>query len=200
MTPDTTNLDIIILAALCGFSLYVAYRILRWIVGVVLRVLFGDWEFVAADRLNAFDQSAGLALEELLDGMGFRREGFDEAPRPRRRVTRMRDLQNALAEEAYFEFGYRRRDEANELITRKFMRDLLRDRPDLRAADARVAIDGALALSFLPTRELQLSNVIHSTWAAAARRDPMGYPLRGGVIGWLRGKLISAPQLQPDSE
>lgn len=57
----------------------------------------------------------------------------------------------SLAKRAYYQFGFRPESEANSLITRKFMRDLLMEFKDLRATDANNIIDVALPLSFLPT-------------------------------------------------
>lgn len=71
----------------------------------------------------------------------------------------------AVAYEAYRQFGARPKSEANVLITRKFMRDLLAEFKDLRTKDCCVIIDAALSLSFLPMVVLQDMNTMErSSW------------------------------------
>jgi hypothetical protein len=81
-------------------------------------------------------------------------EGEDdkEKARPRRRkVSRMEEMSFALAQATYFKFGRRKQNDANMLVSRRFMRDELEEYDDLRYADANVIIDKALPLSFLST-------------------------------------------------
>jgi len=97
-----------------------------------------------------------------------------DAEELRRQRFRPRNLQRmaaALADAAYFQFGYRDRSEANELITRKFMRDLLEEYKSLRDKDKSSAIDVALGLSFLPSRSLQYSNGLRRTWTYSFRSN-----------------------------
>jgi len=57
------------------------------------------------------------------------------------------------ADEAYLQFGRRERSQANDLVTRKFLRDWLRERPGLRAKDLSAIIEVALSLSYVPPKE-----------------------------------------------
>jgi hypothetical protein len=58
---------------------------------------------------------------------------------------------HALAQEAYYNFGTRQRSEANNLITRRWMRDRLDGYGSIRFKDRAAIIDKALVLSFLPS-------------------------------------------------
>jgi len=81
-----------------------------------------------------------------------------------------------VAAKAYFQFGHRSESEANELITRKFMRDALADYKDLRAKDASAIIDMALPLSFLPSQQRILMNGLKKTTAWRSRQDDRKNP------------------------
>lgn len=61
----------------------------------------------------------------------------------------------AVAKQAYLKFGERPMSEANILVTRKWIAKYLEDVKfkDLRTCDKTIAIDRALFLSFVPTRE-----------------------------------------------
>lgn len=83
--------------------------------------------------------------------------------------NRKRGLAFSLANEAYYQFGHRVRSEANDMITRKFMRDLLREHKSIRARDASDIIDRALSLSYLPSSTLQEMSEIEGTTAYAVR-------------------------------
>ncbi len=84
---------------------------------------------------------------------------------------RRKGMAFALAEEAYYQFGHRDRSEANLLVTRKFMRDMLKEHRDLRARDASDLIDRALYLSFLPSYTLREMNVLSDTHEFAVRNS-----------------------------
>lgn len=81
----------------------------------------------------------------------------------RYRQHRAREMTIALADKAYFQFGHRPVTDANKLITRKYMRDLLTGLKDLRTKDANIIIDGALLLSFLPSAVLRRMTEISRT-------------------------------------
>lgn len=71
----------------------------------------------------------------------------------------------SIAKIAYNKFGERKMTEANVLVTRKWIQKLL-DEPDyrdLRVCDKNLAIDRALFLSFLPTRDFQAMRVAMAT-------------------------------------
>ncbi len=72
------------------------------------------------------------------------------------RPDRFNVLAMAAADEAYNEYGARRRSEANDLVTRKFLRDQFRQLEDLRAKDMNRLIEVALPLSYVqpPQREV----------------------------------------------
>jgi hypothetical protein len=70
------------------------------------------------------------------------------------RTRRPKDrIAHALAQEAYYNFGNRQRSEANNLITRRWMRDRLDDYDSIRFKDRATIIDIALVLSFVPSLE-----------------------------------------------
>ncbi len=72
------------------------------------------------------------------------------ARKVRVRPQHARLMAYSVASEAYFKFGRRVRNEANDLVTRKFMRDLLQGYPDLRVTDKNTIIEMALAFSYIP--------------------------------------------------
>lgn len=80
----------------------------------------------------------------------------DELPKPhirgwRRNPTNVRNkLAFVSADEAYLQFGRRERSQANDLVTRKFLRDFLREKQGLRAKDLSAIIEVALPLSYVP--------------------------------------------------
>ncbi len=92
-------------------------------------------------------QDADVELEEAV------KETAGEGCKVARRLPRtaLRDIADSLANEAYFKFGRRSHTQANIMITRQYMRDLIVGYPSLRKKDAMVAIDMALDLSFVPT-------------------------------------------------
>lgn len=71
----------------------------------------------------------------------------------------------ALAQEAYYNFGARPRTEANNLITRRWMRDRMDSFGDVRFIDRASIIDKALVLSFLPTLESRETESLAQTYS-----------------------------------
>lgn len=69
------------------------------------------------------------------------------------RNHRLTELAFSAADEAYNEFGARSLSKANDLVTRKFLRDFFRECKDLRTKDANRAIEIALPFSYLPPAE-----------------------------------------------
>lgn len=153
-------------------------RVYRWI-------FHRGLEHRAADFLEQFDDNyvelvstVERAREE--DGLPIGGPEGDAGPRQRfirlarHRPGRGREMAFALAELAYFQFGFRLRSEANELITRKFMRDSLAEFKDLRKKDAAGVIDVALPLSFLPSQAMRSMGELESTDAFQdrSRADP----------------------------
>ncbi len=59
-------------------------------------------------------------------------------------------LAYGLADEAYFHFGKREKSKANDLVTRKFLRDQLSEFGSMRAKDKSAVVDLALPLSYVP--------------------------------------------------
>ncbi len=88
-----------------------------------------------------------------------------------RRLSRgMRaSLAQVVADEAYFQFGRRARSQANDLVTRKWMRDFLRDHQGLRAKDASTIIELALSLSYIPPESLWDIREAEATRAYSSR-------------------------------
>lgn len=81
------------------------------------------------------------------------RSSFRSGKLGRRRVRDV--LAAAFSLVAYFQFGPRTRSQANYLVTRKYLRDYMREHKpaDLRFVDMGPIIDVAVHLSFYPTAE-----------------------------------------------
>ncbi len=73
----------------------------------------------------------------------------------------------AVANLAYNKFGERPQTEANVLVTRKWIQKLLEEPrfKDLRTCDKNLAIDRALFLSFIPTKDFQMMKLSTTTTA-----------------------------------
>lgn len=70
----------------------------------------------------------------------------------------------AVAKEAYNKFGERPMSPANVLVTRKWIQKYLEDQfKDLRTCDKNVAIDRAMFLSFVPTKDFLTMRVVMET-------------------------------------
>jgi len=151
-------------------------------VATIVAMLRKDpYEEVAANVVAHFDAPNPLCLEEVLE-----RDRAAAAPaeapaegvivrfRPANRIR----TAVAVAHEAYAQYGQRPRSQANELITRKFMRDLLAEIKDLRKHDQLAVIDLALPLSFLPSAEFRRMVMIWNTRTMSARADSyLGKPV-----------------------
>lgn len=132
----------------CLGALVLSWRLFRWL----------RWEIAAANILRYYDgHDQGFAFEKQAAVEEDQRLDPGEEGKPITRWYRSRrlGLAHALAEEAYYQFGARERTEAELLVTRKFMRDWLKEHRDLRAKDAAQIIDQALYLSFLPSTTLR---------------------------------------------
>nr|UHS72124.1 MAG: hypothetical protein [Tombusviridae sp.] len=76
----------------------------------------------------------------------------------------------AVAKVAYNKFGERPMSPANVLVTRKWIQKYLEDSfKDLRTADKNVAIDRALFLSFVPTKDFLQMRIVMETAAIKER-------------------------------
>lgn len=97
----------------------------------------------------------------------------------------------SIAMLAYNKFGERPTSEANMLITRKWIQKLLDDSKykDLRLCDKNNAIDRALFLSFVPTKDFQRMKMAIATkpWEARMRADGVFGGFWGKVFGIARG-------------
>jgi hypothetical protein len=89
------------------------------------------------------------------------------APRIRKRVRNVAASSYAL--QAYLKFGQRRKSEANVIITRKYISDMLSEQPDMRIRDKVEIMDTATFLSFLPTESSQLCGAFEKTEAFTKR-------------------------------
>lgn len=80
---------------------------------------------------------------------------------------------SSIAMLAYNKFGERPLSEANVLVTRKWIQKLLEEPrfKDLRVCDKNLAIDRALFLSFIPTKDFQASKLALSSSVAKDRLD-----------------------------
>lgn len=87
-------------------------------------------------------------------------------PKPKRlrfRRQKAQEVAFGLADAAYFQFGPRVKTQANEMITYKFMRDLIGEYKDLRKRDQKEILAAALHLSFVPSRTWQVMNELAQT-------------------------------------
>jgi len=76
----------------------------------------------------------------------------------------------AVSKKAYNKFGERPMTPANILVTRKWLQKYLEDQfKDLRTCDKNIAIDRALFLSFVPTKDFLKMRVLMETQAAGER-------------------------------
>lgn len=76
---------------------------------------------------------------------------------------------DAYALQAYLKFGRRQKSEANVLVTRKYISDLLIETPDMRTRDKIEIMDKAVFLSFLPSKTHQECAAYETTFAYARR-------------------------------
>lgn len=78
-----------------------------------------------------------------------------------------------VARAAYNKFGERKPSEANLLVTRRWIQKYLEGEmyKDLRNIDKNIAIDRALFLSFVPTKEFQFMRVVMTTPQWEERMD-----------------------------
>jgi hypothetical protein len=76
---------------------------------------------------------------------------------------------NAVALHAYLKFGKRPKTDANVMITRKFVSDLLMDRTDLRLRDKVELMDRAVFLSFVPSNTILENAAMERSDAYAER-------------------------------
>jgi hypothetical protein len=174
---------------LLAVALWICYKF-------YMRLRVAGSERRAKNLIAAFDNEVQLSLAEIVDNeRAANGLGAIDGERRRFRPQRSRDMSCALAHEAYMEFGYRPRSDANLIITRKFMRDLLLEYKDLRARDARGIIDVALYLSFLPSAQLREMNELDRTSTFVERTADvpgvgswwlpnLGSSRAGGVSRW----------------
>jgi hypothetical protein len=102
----------------------------------------------------------------------------------------------SIAREAYNKFGERPMSEANVLVTRKWLQKLLAEPKykDLRTCDKNLAIDRALFLSFVPTKDFLMMKkaVVTQTW-----KDRVGGEnVFGKVFRLIKGSGSDEPDLQ----
>lgn len=91
----------------------------------------------------------------------------------------------AVAKQAYNKFGERPMSPANVLVTRKWLHKYLEDQfKDLRTCDKNIAIDRALFLSFVPTKDFLRMRILMETKAAKDRLVDGGF---GRVFQLRRG-------------
>jgi hypothetical protein len=101
----------------------------------------------------------------------------------------------ALAQEAYYNFGARPRSEANNLITRRWMKDRLEEYNDIRFVDRASIIDIALVLSFLPSNDSrEIENLsLTNTFIDRSTTVPL-YRLFRRLLPSTRQDVSRAPQ------
>lgn len=78
----------------------------------------------------------------------------------------------SVARLAYNKFGQRPLSDANMLVTRKWIQKYLEEKfPDLRVCDKNLAIDRALFLSFVPTKDFHRYRIMLDSAPAKDRMD-----------------------------
>jgi hypothetical protein len=94
----------------------------------------------------------------------------------------------SIAKVAYNKFGERKMSEANVLVTRKWLAKYLAEDEfkDLRICDKNLAIDRALFLSFIPTKDFQAMRLATATTCWKDRAD--GDSVFGKIF-----RLVSKP-------
>lgn len=130
-------------------------------------------------HVEARDAPEHLCLEEVLaDDASAQDLTMFEGPDTTKRFRPKNQLRLAVAvaDEAYYQFGFRPMSEANVLITRKFMRDRLMEVKGLRAHDALLVIDKAIPLSFLPSLEFKNMVRLMGTDTFERRLSPTSEP------------------------
>ncbi len=144
-----------------ALTIYFIYRAVYWF-------LTHSREARARQLLFLFGTHE-LTTEEALLGAGVELGGNGDEPsapiRGWRRVhkNRLLELAFVLADEAYLQFGERDKSRANDLITRKFLRDFVSKYDSLRAKDRSRAIEMALTLSYVPPSERTEMEELEST-------------------------------------
>lgn len=98
----------------------------------------------------------------------------------------------SIAKLAYNKYGERKMSEANVLVTRRWIQKLLEEPQysDLRTCDKNLAIDRALFLSFVPTKDFQMMRLAISTPAWEKRNAAEN--VFGRVFRLLRGSSDAA--------
>lgn len=144
---------------------------------VVLGVLF--WFCVR--RLRAYLRPRPSALEretaEVLDVLDDCDESVESASLPlegvrltaAKRSRCRKSCAATLAMTAYLKFGSRPKSEANLIITRKFISDLLSENKSMRLKDKIEIMDLAVFLSFVPTKTKLQCDAMSETDAYAER-------------------------------
>lgn len=94
--------------------------------------------------------------------------GGRSVPKPKRKRCRQ-NLAATVAMTAYLKFGARGKTEANVIITRKFISDLLAAREDMRLRDKIEIMDLAVFLSFVPTKTKLQCEAMYETEAYTER-------------------------------
>lgn len=99
------------------------------------------------------------------------------AKKLRFRAKPQRVMAYALADVGYLKFGFRPDVEANRMITRKYLLDVLSEFKDLRAYDAGEILDVAVPVSFLPSKTFQDMTLMKTTatWRDRAQADKQFY-------------------------
>jgi len=144
---------------LLALFLWGCYELRAWFVGA-------PWERRARAFVEAFDDPRRECLDEVIQGDRAARGTPVPGPggvRVRYRPRSSLKMALALADSTYFKFGYRARSEANLMITRKFMFDLMSGYPDIRDRDKASIVDMALYASFLPSQALRDSSMMDDT-------------------------------------
>lgn len=190
--------DLSVIFAIAGVA-FLIWWLRRRVVGPAGRVLAQhdlldvDFEELVSAERAPYDQRQPLVREAGAEGGGI--------PPFRYRPARFEQLASALAWECYAQFGHRERSEANVLVSRRFMRDILAEHQDLRAKDKARLLDRALLLSFIPTSELS-DMVEMSTEDVWRDRESIALVPSRGFFSWVFGRkalrrgagsLVTAP-------
>lgn len=122
------------------------------------RELIGRFDTHQVDFLGSLEDAGVIDV----DGNTMQRRNL---PRgwARVRKDRLEAITFALADEAYLQFGQREKSEANDLCTRKFLRDMISEYDSLRAKEKNIVLTKALSLSYVGPAEIEDAREFEST-------------------------------------
>ncbi len=172
----TTFCLIVVTTAACG-ACYLSYVVGVWVwTRQTERRVAG---FLSRFDTHECDREDALAYAGVVGG-----DAITQRPagvvRGWQRIRRdnITEIAFALADEAYLFYGRRDKSKANDLVTRKFLRDQLSEYDSLRAKDKSRIIEIALTLSYVPPSEAEDMQVVARSAAYGRRVATRGFSIQ----------------------